>query len=538
MKRKLYILLLTVSIISFAGCEKDFLENSPTNAISAADALASPDNMMLVLNGLHRMMYAQNPLDDYALGSRSGQSYFMPALDAIGGLVIHSAPGNGWHRAEMQWLTHTNEAYSAVRAFWYERYHFIASTNSIINKVENDGLVKDANMNNILGQSHAYRAWAYHQLVSSFAKGYLISSDPSSQPGVPLLFATEAPYTSEARSSVEAVYAQCLIDINLAIEYLKVASAPNNKSHLSLEAAYGIKARIALQKGDWATAATAAALARVGYPLLDEADYKVGFNTYDLDEVIWGGKVIDSESNYYQSYFYFMGCNFNGVQPRTNPKLISKELYAQIPATDYRSDIWLPNAPNTNSAASNGEGGDATTDPNYDSQAEFLAARDAIRAEYGMGSHVLHPYMSVKFKNKAPNTIDPDDVIYMRSAEMYLIEAEAKAMQNDIAGAQNALATLGEERDSAFDKLVFNTKDALMDQIKFQRRVELWGEGFAYHDQIRWDEGIDQTNSGASLVLYNDSFIQAKPSVNDAWIWKIPQREIDANPNLTAADQN
>jgi hypothetical protein len=77
-----------------------------------------------------------------------------------------------------------------------------------------------------------------------------------------------------------------------------------------------------------------------------------------------------------------------------------------------------------------------------------------------------------------------------------------------------------------------------MAQIKFQRRVELWGEGFAYHDQLRWDEGIDQTNSGAALVLYNDAFIQAKPSVNDAWIWKIPQQEIDSNPNLTAADQN
>jgi len=33
-------------------------------------------------------------------------------------------------------------------------------------------------------------------------------------------------------------------------------------------------------------------------------------------------------------------------------------------------------------------------------------------------------------------------------------------------------------------------------------------------------------------------FFQAKPSVNDGWIWKIPQAEIDANPNISPADQN
>jgi hypothetical protein len=146
--------------------------------------------------------------------------------------------------------------------------------------------------------------------------------------------------------------------------------------------------------------------------------------------------------------------------------------------------------------------------------------------------------MHVKFRNKNPGTIDPDDVIYMRASEMYLIEAEAEAMMEDIAGAQNALKPLGEERDNAYDVTIYNTKELLMGHIKFQRRLELYGEGFSWHDHIRWDEGIDLTNSGASLELYQDGFIQAKPSINSNWIWKIPQAEINANPNLTQADQN
>ena len=117
--------------------------------------------------------------------------------------------------------------------------------------------------------------------------------------------------------------------------------------------------------------------------------------------------------------------------------------------------------------------------------------------------------MHFKLKNKNPGSIDPDDVIYMRSSEMYLIKAEARAMMNDIPGAQAALRPLGEERDSAYDVTVFNTQQSLMDHIKFQRRVELWGEGFGYTDKIRWDEGIDHAangGSGASQVLYQNAY--------------------------------
>ncbi|OBX26221.1 SusD-like starch-binding protein associating with outer membrane [Gelidibacter algens] len=77
-----------------------------------------------------------------------------------------------------------------------------------------------------------------------------------------------------------------------------------------------------------------------------------------------------------------------------------------------------------------------------------------------------------------------------------------------------------------------------MNEIKWQRRVELWGEGFSYHDHIRWDEGLDQSNSGAAAVLYQAGFMQAKPSTNSEWLFKIPQQEIDANPFISESDQN
>lgn len=537
MIRKKNILLFAFLMLAIAGCNDDYLETVPTDAISEAAAFSSPDNMELVLNGLHRMLYGQNQLTG-GTSSRSGESHFIPSFDAVGGNIIHSSRGNGWMRADLQWLNHTSPTRTTPFNLWFQRFHFIATSSNIINNVASSDFTVTPQLNNILGQAHAYRAWSYWRLITTYSKGYIIGN-PSSDPGVPLLLEAGAPYESAGRGTVAEVYTQIEADINAAIGYLADASAPANKSHLSLNAAYGIKARIALSKGDWQTAATNAVLARNGFPMLSESEWKIGFNNYDLPEVIWGGRVIDTETNFFQSYFYYVAFAFNGSQNRSNPKLISKELYDAIPATDYRIDVWLPLAPNSNPSASNGQGGSAESDPNYDDQATFDAARAAIIAEYGATSgHNTHPYMNVKFKQKNPGGIDPDDVIYMRASEMVLIEAEARAMLNEIAAAQNALGILGEARDSAFDKTAFGTQQALMDQIKWQRRVELWGEGFSYHDQIRWDEGLDQSNSGASEVLYGDGFIQAKPSVNNGWIYKIPQQEIDANPNISESDQN
>ncbi|WMI66092.1 RagB/SusD family nutrient uptake outer membrane protein [Aestuariibaculum sp. YM273] len=536
-RNKKYIFLLAFAAMVFVGCTEEYLETAPTDSISESTALSNEDNMYLVVNGLHRMMYGQNQLTG-GTSSRSGESHFLPMFDAVGGNIIHSSPGNGWMTSDLKWTSHTNANATTGFNLWFQRYHFIEVANAIINKAAGSNFTETEKLNNVLGQAYAYRAWAYWRLVTTFSKGYLIGN-PSTDPGVPILLNEGAPYEGGPRGTVEDVYTQIYSDINTAISYLGKASAPEDKSHISINAAYGIKARVALSKGDWQIAADNAALARNGYPLLDESGWLSGFNTNDLSEVIWGGYVIDTETNYYQSYFYYVAFAFNGSQNRSNPKLISKELYDRIPSTDYRNKGWLPLAPNTNPAASNDLGGSYETDPNYDNADDFWDAWEAIITEYGATSgHNTHPYMNVKFKQKNPGGIDPDDVIYMRSSEMVLIEAEAKAMLNDVSGAQNALDILGSARDSAFDKTAFTTQAQLMDEIKWQRRVELWGEGFSYHDNIRWDEGLDQTNSGASEVLYQAGFMQDKPSVNDDWIFQIPQDELDANPFLTEADQN
>ena len=545
MTHKLKLILLVFLAIPVISCQEEFLERTPTDAISATDALASVENMQLVLNGVHRGLFSQSqtvfPGGDT---SRANNHYWVPLGDNLAGYLIHTANANnlGW-RTEMQWNSHTIPTSDTSELLWYHRYNIILHANLLINGIADSGFTETPALNEILGQAYTYRAYAYLSLVQHYARGYIIGN-PSTDPGVPILFSSVSPFSSAPRSSVQEVYELIGSDLDAGIAAFENGSGrTGNKSQLNINVAHGLKARWALSKGDWDTAATSAVAARDGYPLLDEAGWLAGFNRNALSEVIWGSEVIEAETTFFRSYFYLASNTFNGSQIRNNPKAADRRLVDAIPETDYRGKVFLPDAPNTNSSAANGEGGwDNNTNPLYTTEEEFDAAEAAIKAEYGLVSgHNTHPYMHFKLKQVNPGTIDPDDIIYMRSSEMYLIEAEAKAMQNDVSGAQAALLPLASERDSAYDVTVFNTQASLMEHIKFQRRLELWGEGFGYTDKIRWDEGIDHAadgGSGASEVLYQQAYQIDRPSINDDWIFKIPQAEINANPNITSSDQN
>jgi hypothetical protein len=549
MLRNIKYLSLIFVVFMVSACADDFLETSPTDAISSVDALATEANMSLIINGMHRAMYSQSqtvlPGGNTA---RANEHWWVPMGDNLGGGLIHTANANnlGW-RDEMQWNNHTDQTSLTVRILWYHRYNIIANANSIINRVEEGDLPLTAELRSIVGQAYAYRAYAYMSLVQHFAKGYLIGN-PSTDPGVPLLFASESPFTSAPRSTVQEVYDQIASDLEAAISnFEQGAPRPSgsafDKANLNIDVAYGLRARMALATGQWQLAAESAARARQDYPIMGEEDWKAGFNSTLLPEVMWGSNVITTETTFFRSYFYLASNTFNGSQIRNNPKAADRRLVDAIPDTDYRKDVFLIDAPNTNLSAANGEGGWVNnTNPLYSTEEEFNAARAALEAQWGWTSrHNAHPYMHVKLRQKVPGGIEPDDIIYMRTSEMILIEAEALTMLDRVAEAQEVLRPLGEERDSEYDVTVFGTQESMMEHIKFQRGVELWGEGFLFQDKIRWDEGIDHSadgGSGASQVLYQNAYIIERPSQNTRWVFKIPQVELDANPNLTPADQN
>jgi hypothetical protein len=523
MKTKYKILTFALSFaiaMGFSSCSDDFLQTVPTDSVSTEIALGSVDNMMLAINGMHRAMYAQNG----QISAYAGQEYMIPMAEFAAGDALHSTAGNGWFRAMLQWQTHTDATRSDISFAWWFYYNIIGSANNIINAAE--GLPMSDDLHNVLGQALTYRAWAHFNLVRFFAKAYMIGT-PASDLGVPVMLATEPPYEGLPRNTVQEVYNQIKTDLNDAITHFAGASSRADLSHLNIDVAKGVAARVYLTIGDWPNAAKFAREARKGYTLMSEAEFKSGFNSVSNPEWIWGSKMITDQTAYFYSYFYYTSNNFNGSQNRSNPKFMNHNLYNLMADTDYRKDLILKDCPSTFSAWDKGDNAGR-----YASKAEFDAAVKEYRGIVNNGSsHNMLPYLHIKLLQSDGPTTSPMDVIHMRAAEMYLTEAEALARDNKNTEAQDVLFALVSARDEGYAKST-NTGQALIAEILVQRRVELFLEGHRWFDMLRNDEALDLTGSGADADLYLDGYKQAKPSANPKWLFMIPQREIDANSNI------
>lgn len=483
------VLIVAITLLS-VSCDKEYLDTFPTDQIGADKALENTTNAMASLNGIHRSMYFQ-----WANQGEAGEGSMNINRDMLGEDLVMTSSGNGWYNTTYQWTAHRGETNAVAYFPWRMYYRIIANANIIINGIDNasgDPALKNA----IKGQALCYRAWAHFQLVQLYGKRYNAAAVPNSQLGVPIMLTST--YDGLARSTVEEVYTQIVADLTNAITLL-TGYTRANKSHFNVSVAQGLRARVALTMQDYATAATMAATARTGYSLMSNTTYKAGFNSYTNGEWMWGSQVVTDQTTYFYSFFAYMSRNFSSTNIRGNPKAINSALYNNpaFTATDVRKQNFDPtglhtalNLPTT------------FTKKLYTSQ-KFLAAGEADSR---------------------------GDVVYMRAAEMYLIEAEAYArMGGKETEARAALNALRQNRETVAGNYVAstNTGVALIDEIMLNRRLELWGEGFRFYDLKRLNLPLSRTGANHQVSLCIETAIAAG---DVRWEWLIPKQEMDSNP--------
>ena len=490
LKHKLLVFALIGIVLS--SCKKTFLDAYPTTSVAAADALASTQNAYAALNGIHRIMYTQ--YDQQGEAGEGSNNIFRDLMgeDIVYPLANGSTSLIGW----MQWITHRNVNAADLRYVYRFYYRLISNANVLINGIAGAS-GPEADKKIIRGQALAYRGWAHFQLVQLWGKRYDATAKPNSQAGVPILLTNTL--EGQPRATVEEVYAQINKDLDTAVVLLAgyTRSGTAAKSNFNVNVVKAIKARVALAQQDWGTAATNAAAARDGYLLMSNADYLAGFNNLSNQEWIWGSRQIDDHNTFFYSYFAYMSSNFNSTVIRTQPRAINATLWEQIPATDIRKQMW-----------------------------DKTGATVVIPPS---GARVA--YQNKKFLAKS-DALSTGDVPYIRSAEMYLIEAEARARQGQTAAAQDALFTLAKNRNAGYVKST-SAGQALLDEISFNRRIELWGEGFRFTDLKRLN--LPMSRAGISNHLLALIQVVTIPAGDKQWEWLFPQDELNAN---TAVQQN
>ncbi|UNY97531.1 RagB/SusD family nutrient uptake outer membrane protein [Zhouia spongiae] len=487
--KKYIIILIGVLFLNsiLTSCEKDYLETYPTDSVSSGTVLATTGNAMTALNGIHRALYIR-----YGSQGRGGLGAFYIHIDEAG--EDHVFNRSNW-TSSYRWLPNADPTNAYNRENWYMFYQWISNANVLINGVENaDGPNDEKDV--IKGQALLYRAFSHYQLVQLYGARYEPGTS-NSQLGIPIKLdnATDP----IARSTVEEVYMQINSDIDEAMVLLEGKSR-ENKSHLDVSVAKGLKARVALTQGNWSIAVNYAKQARAGYELMDQETYRQGFQIFSQanPEFMWASHIVEDQTDQFGNYGAYISRNFSSSAIRGNPRSISNLLYDEISDTDIRKTLWDPT----------GE---------HDNLPDGVSLLD---------SHSRFPYTNQKFI-AVSNGDSRVDVPHMRAAEMYLIEAEALARSGNDANAAQVLYELVISRDSDY-VLSANTGMSLIDEIMVQRRVELWGEGFRWYDLKRLNQPLDRTGSNQNST-YAGGVMEV--SVDDnRWVWPIPQDEIDANP--------
>ena len=483
--KKLIIILTLIAGISWS-CSKSYLDTAPTDQVSDADVFKTAAGAQTVLDGVSRM------LRDLLPGESSHDVFGQKAIDLAWDLMGEDivCPKVHWFIYDYE-LDNRSASYRRVRTTWAMYYDVINNMNNILVNADNIAYDSQEQEASIKGQALALRAYAYFNLVNIFQFTYI---GHESDPGVPVY--TEPTTEGKARGTVQDVYDRIIEDLDDAITLM--SAHPYARRHISdidLNVAHGLRARVALQTGDWPTAESEAVAARTGYNLNTSDEFASGFADYTQSTWMWGLEINDEQSTIYASFFSHMDMSIGGYAGLGYmPKYISTALYDTLANDDIRKQICVPR----------------------------------------VVSGVTY-YVNYKFNAALAGKGFSADYVMMRPEEMLLIQAEAIARQGGRdAEVQGLLDDLHAVREAS-PTPVTATGNALLNLVLLERRLELWGEGFRGRDIKRLKLVLDRYGSNHNPVV---ALYMTLPSEDNRWNYQLPQGEIDANPNISAADQN
>ena len=476
---------------------------------------AIPTRVEATFNGMFTFM--GNPAQNYGTRFSSARAddfgFIMMALsqDFEGADMIGADNGYNWFSAACEYSSRT-PSYANPYIRYVTPYTLIGMVKDILATIPED--TEDASLINMKAQAKTLRAYSYLSLAPYFQGSYETSKD---KPCVPVL-SDSVDVINNPRATVEQVYNVIVEDLTWAIDHLD--ETRSSKAYVNANVAYGLRARAYLAMGKGAEAAADAEKAMQGYEPASIAEVSVPtFCDMEEHNWIWAIDITDDQANYYgyataPSWLSsFCGDGYGAACGTT--AMINKLLWDKIPATDVRKGWWIDENLHSPNWA------DLTWGTAKGDEIANLVLDDGSKVE-------LPPYTNIKFgmKSGVGSTLNNNDWPLMRVEEMILIQAEGYAISGNEAKAKEILTNFVKTyRDPNY---TIPSGRTLRDEIWFQRRVELWGEGFAVSDARRLNKPIVRFH-GPNTTNYADAF-QFNIAADDGWLnMRFPQSEKDNN---------
>ena len=492
---------IAICALSLTGCVEETLPQSST----ATDKVVAESTSATEGNANGMPAYASD------VWSTSSHCYFgypaeMIVRDMLTGDYTHV--GETGYSHFISWGRNQNmgQDYMKQQFHWNYYYGFLGSVNGVIRAIDEETAA--AGPLAYLGTALAYRAMLYLDLARmyEFLPNDIFTEGKNSEGTTVLNLTvpivddkiTEAEAENNPRVTREEMFEFILGDLDKAEKYIVNLTNRSSNSMPDLACVYGLKARLYMWVENYPKAqefARKAIDAATVSPITESValNLTTGYNRFS--DFMWS--IVQNSETYAvqtgiinwtswvsnQTTFGYTGAS------TALYVCIDKSMYERISDTDWRKKQWVAPA----GSALEGQS-------NYMSEAD----RQLIPA-----------YASLKFR---PNEADAEDYLIgassavpmMRVEEMYFIEAEAA--EHVSAGTGIALLTdfMKQYRDPAY---AFKGGDAI-DEIVFQKRVELWGEGHTFFDIKRLNMSVTRGYEGTNWA---DTQSQLNTNGRPAW---------------------
>ena len=386
--------------------------------------------------------------------------------------------------------------YVLMQYVWNYYTGFILSANNIIKNI-NETSANDAQKGQ-LGLGYAFRALCYLDMArmfeflpnEKFPSGKNAEGVDVTNLTVPIV--TEKTTIEESRKNPrvtrEKMFEFIKSDLNKA-ETLIPNYKSSNKAMPNLACVYGLKARLYMWVEKYDSAQIYARKAIVesnATPMTKEQslDTKTGFN--QSTPWMWASSQTADDATVKSKLVNWTSFLSNesewGYTSYGGPVImISRDMYDRLSDTDWRKLEFK--APDGSALAAQNTYCDDQYKPGGDQELPKYAS---LKFRPGGGD--------VKNSTVGAATAFP----IMRVEEMYFIEAEAAAHQNPAQGKTLLVNFMRAYRDANYSTTA-STKDAVVEEIVFQKRVELWGEGQTFYDIKRLNYSVKRAYTGTNF---------------------------------------
>jgi len=346
--------------------------------------------------------------------------------------------------------------------FWNPCYRFIYAANKCIEGATNSNSLSMPVKKVIVGEAKFIRAFCYFHLVNLFGD-------------VPLVLSTTYQKNQSIPRTAQAiVYTQIINDLIDAQNTLDISYVSNERIRPNKFAAVALLARVYLYNHDWINAEKEAGL------VINSGIYSLNDNLNSVfqknsNETIWQLRPVNPNRNTWEGYQIIPSANNS-----TPTYLLTSTLINSFEPNDARKIAWI--------------------------QSRVFANQTL--------------YYPFKYK-VSTGSILKEYYVVLRLAEQYLIRAEARAQQNNLAGAQADLNVI--RNRAGLLNTEANSQSSLLSAIEKERRVELfaeWGH--------RWFD-LKRTNRAGTVL----SVLKPATWQETDTLWPIPQSQILLNPALT-----